>query len=146
MEAYSRIGLLRIYGNLQSYWTTTTYTTDGPAGRMDNPSKSQGLHNSVSTFTRAQREFGEVKNFARKDVTLVTQRFLKNLMIVYNQVNYRNFYTRNEWGRCENFARNEWVTCKIYTRREWRRCENYARNELRRCQNALETSVILVNP
>ena len=24
METYSRIGLLRSYGNLQSYWTTTT--------------------------------------------------------------------------------------------------------------------------
>ncbi len=28
------------------------------------------------------------------------------------------YYTRNEWRRCEN-----------YTRNEWRRCENYTRNE-----------------
>ncbi len=32
-----------------------------------------------------------------------------------------NFYTRNEWRRCENYTRNEWRRCEIYTRNEWKR-------------------------
>jgi hypothetical protein len=77
METYSRIGLLRSYGNLQSYWTR---------------SKSNDLQVDVD---RLKREWNDMKEeyFKKRKKKIHEDAIFE----AKKKVNY----TRNEWGRCK---------------------------------------------
>ncbi len=87
METYSRIGLPRTYGNLQSY---CPYQMNQVRVELQR-----------SKATKAGKE--KVEN-------IVTTEQKKQAKYTPNEWRRCENYTRNEWRRCENYTRNE---CKM---------------------------------
>jgi hypothetical protein len=131
METYSRIGLLRSYGNLQSYWTTAkpwklTVVLDYYEA-METYSRIGSLRsygNLQSYWTTVLRSMLVLWQSTATLTMTVLQSWLTTLMeLIWGK------YTRKEWRRCENYTRNERRRCENYTRTEWRRSENHTRTE-----------------
>ena len=59
METYSRIGLLRSYGNLQSYWTTT---------KLWKLSVVLDYYEAIETYSRIQLDSGDLRKVGTFDL------------------------------------------------------------------------------
>jgi hypothetical protein len=136
-ETYSRIGLLRSHGNLQSYWTTT---------KLSKLTVVLDYYETKETYSR----IGLLRGHGNLQSYWTTTNVWK-LTVVLDYYETKETYSRivlmSARSNLKNFKGNRLIQC--FACRNWRTIDqnvdtptgkNYTRNEWRRCKNTLETS------
>ncbi len=127
VETYSRIGLLRSYRNLQSYWTTK---------KLWELTVVLDYYEAMETYSRIG---DEPCNQHERDPLLAWEMLADVLTSVVLRNNSRVNYTPNEWKRLEitlETSRKDW---KLHSKRV-EKIRNYTRDECKRFEITLETS------